>query len=641
MPDRKVFVGGGLRANRCAMWCAVIGCVTVASSSSAQDARFVDHATSGTPTGLSWAAAWPSPQSALDAVLETDNWQVLVAEGVYTPTALRDSGEPRSATFFIDTNIKFFGGFESGVGVDYKDADPVAFPTTLSGDIGVQADPADNAYHVLIIRDVTSSTVIDGFTIRDGYANGMGAFPEPGSWGGGILVVSAEFKPPAESVAPVIQNCIIEWNVASAHGGGIAAYGETGNFPGEEIVDAQPIVQATIIRNNLADAGLQSSLSTGGGLFTNSEAFLVNCLFHANTARFEGGAIDVEIGGVLRMNGCTVTENTLLLYQPPVTGGGCDTRTAGVRTNDVGEPDPTRDPPRTSRILNSIFWGNRDTDPANDHRMQEQLWVVLSTCESQAQQGGITEPTEFLELHHSCVENLRVFANGNIDDDPLFVDPANEDYRLQYGSPAIDTGSVNPLTSKAWDDFPLDRFDIDRDGIRDGDPMDPSVPSEYAPDLRPIDRVYPAVAPQWPIDMGAYEFRCPFDLDVDGEVGAEDLAILLGAWGPCEGRCPADLDGNGEVGAPDLAILLGAWGGPGECDTDVPLPSPPVGLLAALGEGVGASSASAPSGLAPIELAELFGFDSLASFSAWLASLPAAQREAVLAMLSAEAEGGF
>jgi hypothetical protein len=93
-------------------------------------------------------------------------------------------------------------------------------------------------------------------------------------------------------VAPVIQNCIIEWNVASAHGGGIAAYGETGNFPGEEIVDAQPIVQATIIRNNLADAGLQSSVSTGGGLFTNSEAFLVNCLFHANTARFqEGGGV--------------------------------------------------------------------------------------------------------------------------------------------------------------------------------------------------------------------------------------------------------------------------------------------------------------------------------------------------------------
>lgn len=49
------------------------------------------------------------------------------------------------------------------------------------------------------------------------------------------------------------------------------------------------------------------------------------------------------------------------------------------------------------------------------------------------------------------------------------------------------------------------------------------------------------------------------DLDGDGSVGAADLAILLGSWGPCPG-CPADLDGDGVVGAADLAILLGSWG---------------------------------------------------------------------------------
>ena len=50
----------------------------------------------------------------------------------------------------------------------------------------------------------------------------------------------------------------------------------------------------------------------------------------------------------------------------------------------------------------------------------------------------------------------------------------------------------------------------------------------------------------------------PADLDCNGSVGAQDLAILLGAWG---GGGPADLDGNGTVGASDLAALLGAWGG--------------------------------------------------------------------------------
>ncbi len=52
------------------------------------------------------------------------------------------------------------------------------------------------------------------------------------------------------------------------------------------------------------------------------------------------------------------------------------------------------------------------------------------------------------------------------------------------------------------------------------------------------------------------------DLDGDGSVGAADLAILLGAWGPCVdcAACPADLNGDCTVGAADLAILLGNWG---------------------------------------------------------------------------------
>ncbi|MBL9120063.1 MAG: hypothetical protein JNL80_09140 [Phycisphaerae bacterium] len=53
------------------------------------------------------------------------------------------------------------------------------------------------------------------------------------------------------------------------------------------------------------------------------------------------------------------------------------------------------------------------------------------------------------------------------------------------------------------------------------------------------------------------------DLNFDGVVGAQDLAILLGAWGeePCSNAicCPADLNGDGKVNAPDLATLLGEW----------------------------------------------------------------------------------
>ncbi len=50
---------------------------------------------------------------------------------------------------------------------------------------------------------------------------------------------------------------------------------------------------------------------------------------------------------------------------------------------------------------------------------------------------------------------------------------------------------------------------------------------------------------------------CPADLDGDGQVGASDVALLLGSWG---GPGAADLDMDGSVGAGDLALMLGGWG---------------------------------------------------------------------------------
>ncbi|MEE2682117.1 MAG: glycosyl hydrolase, partial [Planctomycetota bacterium] len=48
------------------------------------------------------------------------------------------------------------------------------------------------------------------------------------------------------------------------------------------------------------------------------------------------------------------------------------------------------------------------------------------------------------------------------------------------------------------------------------------------------------------------------DLDGDGTIGPQDLAILLGAWGPCTG-CDADFDGDGQVGGADLSRILSEW----------------------------------------------------------------------------------
>ncbi|MFO0827762.1 MAG: PQQ-binding-like beta-propeller repeat protein [Phycisphaerales bacterium] len=46
------------------------------------------------------------------------------------------------------------------------------------------------------------------------------------------------------------------------------------------------------------------------------------------------------------------------------------------------------------------------------------------------------------------------------------------------------------------------------------------------------------------------------DLDCDGVVGPQDLAILLGAWGTADG----DVNGDRTTDSTDLGLLLGAWG---------------------------------------------------------------------------------
>src|SRR5690606_28024344 len=45
-------------------------------------------------------------------------------------------------------------------------------PTILSGDLGVVNDSTDNAYHVIIATGLNNFT-LDGFSIRDGNANGI------------------------------------------------------------------------------------------------------------------------------------------------------------------------------------------------------------------------------------------------------------------------------------------------------------------------------------------------------------------------------------------------------------------------------------------------------------------------------------
>ncbi|ODS86105.1 MAG: hypothetical protein ABS46_01485 [Cytophagaceae bacterium SCN 52-12] len=70
-------------------------------------------------------------------------------------------------------SIKLFGGYDGATGI----RNPAATPNVLSGNIGNRFTRDDNSYHVMVIAGLGSdSTIIDGFTITGGAAEGSGPF---------------------------------------------------------------------------------------------------------------------------------------------------------------------------------------------------------------------------------------------------------------------------------------------------------------------------------------------------------------------------------------------------------------------------------------------------------------------------------
>ncbi|UCD76889.1 MAG: right-handed parallel beta-helix repeat-containing protein [Phycisphaerales bacterium] len=130
-------------------------------------------------------------------------------------------------------------------------------------------------------------------------------------------------------------------------------------------------------------------------------------------------------------------------------------------------------------------------------------------------------------------------GEGNIDADPLFVDPDNYNFRIGPGSPCIDAGDNYAVPD-----------DVDAD--LDGNPrfVDDPATVDTGNGEPPI------------VDMGAYEFQgesCPADLNGDGIVDIDDLFQVLSAWGSCD-ECPEDINEDGTVDIDDIFAVLASWG---------------------------------------------------------------------------------
>jgi hypothetical protein len=441
---------------------------------------YVDAAASGTNNGRSWTTAYKYLQDALTVVFADQ--EIWVAEGTYKPDtssiAPFGSGD-RYATFGLVSGVRMYGGFRSGGGT-WEQRNPEAFNTVLSGNIGAKGGDYDNSYHVVTGNGTSSETVLDGFTIVGGNADGA----VPHNRGGGIYNDNGRLR---------VVDCLVVGNEAELVGGGMYN------------IDGAPTISKCEFIGNLA--GSSAAMHNE----STSNTTITNCAFIGNAAENVGGAIGNAMCTTVATN-CVFSGNTagsggaLFNVTSEVALTNCSF--AGNKAKDGGAAFAcdSQDAPSRVELVNCILW-NGGTEVLNSD-------------------------TSRIAINYSDVRGGWGGGTGNISVDPLFKDAAGVDgivgteddnLELASGSECIDAGDNGAV--------PADNTDLDGDGdVIEQTPVDIAGNMRFTDD--PV--VPDSGAGALPIvEMGAYE-RYEFcgsgaypnpPMDVTGRYGVPDCRV--------------------------------------------------------------------------------------------------------------------
>jgi hypothetical protein len=149
--------------------------------------------------------------------------------------------------------------------------------TVLSGDIGKRGVDTDNVYHVVL---GSIHSILDGFTVRDGYADGV----IKDSYGGGMFNWGHQ-------ASAIVRNTIFTSNYAR-DGGGIFNFG-----------DVLAYFKSITVRDNKA--------LTGGGMTMRfgSSVRVDDSRIADNFAEYRGGGAVVNYGSNAEFNNVTFSGN--------------------------------------------------------------------------------------------------------------------------------------------------------------------------------------------------------------------------------------------------------------------------------------------------------------------------------------------
>jgi hypothetical protein len=278
---------------------------------------------------------------------------------VYRPdqSALNPSGTNlETATFAMKPNIRLIGGFEGDESpTQIGDRRPAVFRTVLTGEISNASLRTDNCFHVVTAQTTVNPFVIvddsarlDGFYVTAGYADGS----DQNGLGGGIYV--------GLGASPLIQNCVITDNDATAGGGGHSE-GNCNAFGEPQLPDTHPEFRSCQFIGNRA---------TNHGAWCNNEDFVtfVNCVFRGNSATGDNGAVLNAAAGQLCDKTINIVNCTFSVNSAGVAGGAIGNGgTANLQLDHLEQLRPNQSQPVGHRHLQHHALGRAGSSAAAGH----------------------------------------------------------------------------------------------------------------------------------------------------------------------------------------------------------------------------------------------------------------------------------
>lgn len=395
---------------------------------------YVKHDAAGSNNGSSWTNAYTSLQSALNAAVIGD--EIWVAKGTYKPSSAYDlTNTSRFYHFRLINGVTLYGGFagtETTVGERTDFALGGANETILSGDLNGDdvvtgsgstlslSNISENCYHIFYHPSalaLTSTAVLDGFTIRGGNANES---INNEVQGGGML---------NKGCSPTIKNSTFTANYSIYLGGGLYNYSssnpiltdvtfyknQSGTYGGgmNNYTTSSPTLTNCTFSENRAIQG-------GACGFDGTTSIFTNVLFYGNYASTRGGAIVIVGPNVdLTMNNCTFSENST---------GGSGGAVADVFSNANSD----------NVYNNCIFWGNSASTSGAEFNVNGPDHVLRYSCYNN-QTGDVT-----------VTGGSFTATDNNITTDPQFADTTSYDFRISGNSPAKNSGN-NTYNASSFD----------------------------------------------------------------------------------------------------------------------------------------------------------------------------------------------